>query len=188
MFALFFSRAVLPEGKVVSFEPNPVYKAFQKKLEVKNFTNVQTFNIAIGSSDYKGHLICDKTYTGKGSLNTGISNNFLHNKTINKVEVDVRSIDSICSNNQNPVPGFVKIDVEGFEFDVLQGMEDILKNKNPELNIEMHGATLKNKETNIIKIVRLLKIHNYRIKHIETDEIITTENSFIAREEHIFCC
>jgi len=66
-------------------------------------------------------------------------------------------------------------------------MTSILENKKPQLYIEIHGATFKEKEENIYSIVKHLKEYNYIIKHVETDEAITAENSFKAREGHIFC-
>ena len=79
------------------------------------------------------------------------------------------------------------MDVEGFEYDVLLGMKNTLENKKPALFIEIHGATFEEKEANILNIVKLLKQYDYNIKLVETDEIITIDNSFKAREGHIYC-
>ena len=98
-----------------------------------------------------------------------------------------KQLDYIISKEGIPLPDFIKIDIEGFEFDALMGMENLLKNKKPELFIEIHGATRTEKESNILKIVSLLKKHNYDIQLVETNEIITIENTVKAREGHIYC-
>lgn len=188
MFSLAFSRAVQPNGRIVSFEPNPiVYQELLCNLEVNDFSNIQTFQVALGSYEYKSQLIFDTTHTGTGSLNNKVSDNFIATNTLEKIDVEVISLDYFCSNNDIPSPEFLKIDVEGFEFDVLKGMENTLENKKPELYIEIHGATFKDKEANIQNIVRLLERYNYNIMHIETDEKITMKNAINAREGHLYC-
>jgi FkbM family methyltransferase len=191
MVTLFFSKSVLPKGKVVSFEPNPkVYQDLVGNIKVNNFSNIETFQLALESSEYQDNLIFDITHTGTGSLNAKIKDklrNLDSNEKIVKVEVNVVSLDYLIPFKQLPSPEFIKIDVEGFEFDVLKGMNNLLKNKKPEMFIEIHGATFKEKESNIFNIVKLLKNYDYFIKHVVTNETITTTNTNIAREGHIYC-
>jgi len=158
-----------------------------RNIEANNFSNIQPLQLAAGSSEYNANLIFDTTHTGTGSLNQEIQGDIIVSDTIETVNVRVVSLDHLISSEKTPLPDFIKIDVEGFEFDVLKGMINILENKKPNLYIEIHGATFKKKEENIFNIVKLLKSYNYNIKHIETKEIITLENTINAREGHIFC-
>ena len=188
LHTLFFAKSVQPKGKVFSFEPNPFnYKELLRNIGVNNFNNIQTFQLAVGSSEYKDQLIFDSTHRSTGSLDKNIQTDLMHGNTVEKIEIDVVSLDYFLSKEGLPSPEFIKIDVEGFEFDVLNGMKNILENKKPELFIEIHGATIAEKESNILNIVDLLKKYNYNIKLVETDEIITIKNTTKAREGHIFC-
>ena len=188
LHTLFFAKSVQPMGKVFSFEPNPFnYQELLRNIGVNNFNNIQTFQLAVGSSEYKEQLIFDSTHRSTGSLNKNIQTDLMHGNTVEKIEIDVVSLDYFITKEGLPFPEFIKIDVEGFEFDVLQGMNTILENRKPELFIEIHGATKAEKESNILNIVDLLKKYNYNIKLVETDEIITIENTTKAREGHIFC-
>ena len=188
LHTLFFAKSVQPTGKVFSFEPNPfTYKELLKNIGVNNFDNIQTFELAVGSNEYKDQLIFDSTHKSTGSLNKEIKTDLMQSNTVEKIEIEIVSLDYIISKEGIPLPDFIKIDIEGFEFDALMGMENLLKNKKPELFIEIHGATRTEKESNILKIVSLLKKHNYDIQLVETNEIITIENTVKAREGHIYC-
>ena len=143
MFTLFFARAVHPNGKVFSFEPNPFsYKELLGNLAVNNFNNIQTFQLGVGSSEYKDYIVFDKSSRGTGSLNKKIQAGLTNNSKVTKEEINVVSVDYFILNKGFTLPDFIKIDVEGLEFDVLEGMRNTLKNKKPELFIELHGATM----------------------------------------------
>jgi hypothetical protein len=52
------------------------------------------------------------------------------------------ALDSIVAAARVPAPGFVKIDVDGAELDVLSGMEGLLRDRWPALVVEVHSADL----------------------------------------------
>lgn len=188
MFSLFFAKSVQPKGKIFSFEPNPIaHQDLIRNIELNNLTNIRTFQLGVGKSEYKDQLIFDSNSTGIGSLNKKIQANLFVSDSINKVEIDIISIDYIISKKGLLFPDLIKIDVEGLEFDVLNGMKNTLHEKKPKLFVEIHGESFEDKETNIFKIVNFLKNYGYTIKHVETDELITIENTINAREGHLYC-
>ncbi|MFB6187515.1 MAG: FkbM family methyltransferase [Halobacteriaceae archaeon] len=66
---------------------------------------------------------------------------------------DTIRLDSYC--RENTLPDIVKIDVEGAEYNVIQGGEDTLSKSRPELYIEMHpGQILDGKQQDIISELR----------------------------------
>ena len=52
--------------------------------------------------------------------------------------VRTQRLEDVAEQFRLPPPDFVKIDVEGFEVEVLRGMENLLKTKRPALLIETH--------------------------------------------------
>jgi hypothetical protein len=52
------------------------------------------------------------------------------------------ALDSLVASARVPAPGFVKIDVDGGELDVLTGMEGLLRTARPVLVVEVHSADL----------------------------------------------
>ena len=185
MFSLFLASSVKSSGKVYSFEPNPIcYDLLKKNIDLNSFSNVKTYNFAIGAKNYTDKLLFDPAWTGTGTLNSNIQDNM---KNIEEVKVNVVSMDNFIPEMKIPVPDFVKIDVEGLEYDVLSGMKDTLKNIKPKLFIEIHGLTYYDKEKNIINIVSLLEKFKYKILHVESGELINKNNAISAKIGHIYC-
>ena len=72
-------------------------------------------------------------------------------------------------------PTFIKIDVEGAEYDVLNGMLDTLINFKPTIMIEKHPSLIP-KDISIKEIDDFLKANNYILsKEIFSDDLAITE-------------
>jgi hypothetical protein len=72
--------------------------------------------------------------------------------------------------------------------EALRGALDTLKLHNPDLFLEMHGETLREKKRKVTEIIALLWEIEYRsIRHIESGTMITPENASVAIEGHLFC-
>ncbi len=81
----------------------------------------------------------------------------------------------------------IKIDIEGMELPALKGMTQTLKHHHPELYMEMHGATLEQKDANVRNIVEFVSQLGYGfIVHVESGERITTANATRARRGHLY--
>jgi hypothetical protein len=59
-------------------------------------------------------------------------------------------------------PTFLKIDVEGFEVQVLQGAKQVLSTR-PKLAIEIHTDILSKYGTNVQDLLRLIDLENYKL-------------------------
>lgn len=84
------------------------------------------------------------------------------------------TLDELVKKN-NIKPSFIKIDVEGTEYNILQGMVGILKTYKPLIMIEKH-PTLIPKDVSISDIDNFLTNSGYRLeKEIYKDDIAITE-------------
>ena len=102
-----------------------------------------------------------------------------------EVTVPVLTLDELAEKYVHP--DFVKIDVEGGEQQVLEGMSGVLQNS-PEIMLEVHGSDdnevrdrLADHDGDVEKIHDLLTQHGYQIYSIGTDGTlteITDEDSF----------
>ena len=124
LFTYFMSKH---SKKVLAFEPNPYPLRYLPRLIDKN---VEILKIAIGNSNKKMNLLIPKS--NKGWSSNGATLKDIEVKNGIKIEVDCKKIDSFNFSNV----GFIKIDVEGAEADVLLGSQNTIKHNKPNLMIE----------------------------------------------------
>lgn len=128
-----YACAVNPEIQVIAFEPVPhIYNRFNVNIEL-NFWQNRCVGKNAAVSNYTGMT---KFHVPYSSLPTSASLdlNGFHNNPGKIIEVPVVTIDSIVSEGK--YPDLVKIDVEGFEDKVLEGMTNTLKLSQPCLIVE----------------------------------------------------
>jgi FkbM family methyltransferase len=122
--------AVLNEGsgEIYAFEPRPMNaRFFRKHMQVNNFHNVTLFEVAVGETD--GEVSFD---TGHGSATGCVSDT-------GKLKVKQASVDKMIKEGILPVPGYIKIDVEGGEINVLKDLQNIIHSSRPKLLVATHN-------------------------------------------------
>lgn len=133
------SYTVLASGysgaKTIAFEPVPsTFSWLEKNIELNKISDrVRTFNIALGSK--RGQMSFTSNF---GTVNHVVAESEL-NQVINPISVDVYTLDQIVGGQKLPV--LMKIDVEGFETEVLSGMQQTLYSKEVKaIIIELNGS------------------------------------------------
>jgi FkbM family methyltransferase len=188
IFTLFFARRVGAAGQVVTFEPNP--RNFQKITEnvrLNGFANVRVQQVAVGSAPGVATLVFPSDETARGSLERQISDQIKQERHVVTVQVQVDTLDRQIDAGL-PEPDFVKLDVEGLERDVLDGMTRLLERRHPRLYIEIHGADPRLKLENVTSVVTFLRMHGYDIQHVESGATMTDGTPLeIAIRGHLYC-
>lgn len=172
--SLYFARLVGNKGKVIAFEPN---KENIKRLRMHLEANKDLQNII---SAYEV-AVSDKIGTEKFMINMQIESgrsmgNFLSgsdtywskeifvNKGFKEVKVKTINIDSVEHKlENNALPDVIKIDVEGAEYKVLLGAENIIQKKRPVFFIEVHSIP------SMFEVITFLYSHNYTAKIIRRE-------------------
>lgn len=181
-----FSKLVSSDGLVYAFEANP--NNFKKlcRLMSKN-KNVIPINKALGSKMENKRMFIPTKEPGRGTFNNKISINMLEKEEVEMFEVVVFSLDNLITEMSLLPPHFIKIDVEGMEYEVILGMTQLLMETKPLLFIELHGVDKKHKLENFLNIFQFLTKNNYTIRHVESNKIISKYNMSTVTEGHIFC-
>lgn len=133
-FTVKAARAVGPTGRVLAFEPaNENFHLLVMNVEANRLANVTPFNIALGSANGAGLLHVYKKMA---------SNSFFSRSGASLLEeesVMVRTLDSIVQDTRVGAVDCVKLNVEGFELEVLRGAVDTILRFHPRMAIDTHS-------------------------------------------------
>ena len=128
-YTLFFRKLVGKNGKVIAFEPEPNnFIILKKNIEVNKFENVIFYNKAVGSVNKKIKMILSNDIGQHKVYNKNYDNSLYdlesshHSKPPKLFKIDVIMLDDYIKK-----ANFVKLDVEGYEIEVLKGMPNLLQ-------------------------------------------------------------
>lgn len=188
ILTIFFAKSAGKTGKIIAFEPNPeTYIRIQKNVELNDLDNVEILNIGIGDKRETRMLVVHGDNSAKGSMEKNIQLQILNKKGAKSLQVEVDTLDGCIEANKLPKPDFIKIDIEGMEYNALLGMAETISKYKPSMCIEIHGADKESAIKNVQRIVKFLDLHGYSIYHVESEREVTDNNAQIAKEGHIFC-
>ncbi len=133
------------DNKIIGFEPNPLI--FDKILNnnfIRDNKRIKVYNIGLGDSNEELVLFVPFyrkwMFDGLSSFNFDDAEDWLKtrlwgfrqkNLSIKRVSCNVKKLDDYNLN-----PYFIKIDVQGFELNVLKGAKNTIKQHRPILLIE----------------------------------------------------
>ncbi|MCK5811737.1 MAG: FkbM family methyltransferase [Clostridiales bacterium] len=153
------------DNRIYSFEPHHInYEILLKNIKLNNLHNVKTYPLAVGDKKGKGNLI--------ELPNKNLSDTMVEYDS--KGEISFISLDEFVKNEKLEKIDLVKIDVEGFEENVIKGMLELAKKYDPIYWIEIWND---NKET-IFKLLR----KNY-FEEIKNDEFNINDNYLFKKAQ-----
>ncbi len=138
-YTIIGAKRVGAQGKVVAIEAHPGnFEMLNRNIKLNQLTNVIPLNYAVYSKETKIKLYLPEVESGYTIYNTIMSNRA---RTEDKfVEVSANTLDYILQSKEITDVNWIKIDVEGAEFEVLKGASNVLsKSKDIALLIEVHG-------------------------------------------------
>lgn len=160
-----FAKIVSNSGMVYAIEPSDIN--YQKLIDkTKDISNIVALNIAIGSKN-------GKLFISQGTDELGANSRISITETKLGKWVDVITLDNLV--NLNVQPTAIKIDVEGFEIEVLKGAESTLKSSKLKMvGIEVHSSILIENGINDgpFQIEKILKSNNFNIEWTDFSHIV----------------
>jgi FkbM family methyltransferase len=166
LYTILSSKRVGSNGKVIAIEAHPsCFEMLNRNIKLNGLTNVIPLNNAVHSRKMKVKL-----YSNYTIMSERVSKDKANEKFI---QVNANTLDNLLQQNEisHADINWIKIDVEGAEFEVLKGATSILsKSKDIALLIEVHG------KDNYKPVVEFLKTYNFKIEF---------EKTYGNREKHI---
>lgn len=152
-------------GRVVAFEPGPeTFENLQKEL--KTYSSVVLFRKAL--SDEPGMSY----FSSKGA--NDVTAHLVEEENDNTIQVELTTADLVVQEDISLQPNVVKIDVEGFEEEVIKGGAETFKHANcKHIFVEIHFAEMEKRKMKDSpnKIVRMLKDWGYTIQWVDASHI-----------------
>ena len=185
-FTLFFAQAVKPEGCVVAFEPNPENRrAMEVNIALNHLDNVRIEPVALGNRPDVATLVVPD---GERAMGTLLEQKFPKLRYAARVcGISVDTLDAYRMAHALPAPNFIKIDVEGAEGMVLEGMTRTIAECRPQLFIEVHDMAKGDPMAAAQQLFESLRNMDYSMYHVEQDRTLEAFDSELLLKGHLFC-
>lgn len=148
-FTVYASQKVGASGRVIAFEPEPVSYSHLAR-NVADLPNVTAENMGLSNGDKLAKMFY---------RNNGYS---LYKTGDRAVDLTLRRLDSVLPNLGVSHVDFLKIDTEGAEFQILEGLGEMLWSVD-NIAMELHSTWEKNVE-NPQQLRQLLERYGFRVK------------------------
>lgn len=163
-----FAKKVGIQGYVYAFEPDKLN--YSQLMESKEqWTNVELHNVGLGAENKMMKFFSD-----------GVTSRIIENPDYATfIEVPIHRLEDFVTTHNTRKPNVLKIDVEGFEIEVIDGAGELLKD--PALKsicMEVHFKAIRErgKSAELERMIRLLKKNNFKLKWSDPSHVIATRN------------
>jgi len=166
-YALLENKIVGKNGQVIAIEPSPLnFKRLQQNCNIQKSSRLEAHNYAVGETDgIVNFVVNDHSNWCRVSEDQTTEN--LSEQAIGKgirvVKIPIIRIDSFLKKRQIEKLDLVRMDVEGYEVHVYQGMKETIKKFKPILYIELHSGFLG--LDGMKKFLKMVKDDGYDIKY-----------------------
>ncbi len=134
-FSLIASRFVGPSGRIVAFEPDPENAALLRANIAKNgVEHAAVLEAAVWSSP--GQVTFERASDASNRMTGRIASTGDSRQA--RITVPAVRLDDVVFGQRRPAPNLIKMDVEGAEWEALQGARRLLSEVKPKLLCEVH--------------------------------------------------
>lgn len=175
-FSKLFSKYLGTQGYVYSFEPGHYALSILRKVKsIKRLNNLEIVPKALGArrEEAQLHIPVKKS----GSLGFGLSSIARpedNNRKTVRHKIEIITLDDFVDDKKLQRLDFIKIDIEGGEYDFLKGAEKTLEQFRPAILMEINGQALARHNANpqdIDQFMRDLGYESYILQQGEFTKI-----------------
>jgi len=156
------SNYFYPTASISSFEPIP--ELYLKLESFKKSRFIKNYNLALGNQE--GNLKFNENEYNHSSSFLDINeenNNFPSNKT-KKISVNTTTLDSFSESLEINSPSLLKLDVQGFELEVLKGATNTIKTKIDYIIVETNFEELYKNQPSFTELNTFLNQNGFQLK------------------------
>lgn len=158
LHALTISK-LCPDVSVIAFEPNPEMAELIRACCLRNSLTVEVVETALHDSESKETFFLHEGNQGRSSLH-----NWDSDPSLQTIEVNAARADYLVETTNLRLPNVIKIDVEGHESQVLEGMRELLSRP------QVHTVVFEDEKDETSKARKLLEDYGFKIQTLERME------------------
>jgi FkbM family methyltransferase len=136
IYVLQIARWSAPDGRIVAFEPNPATLPVLRRHIALNGLEARVTVVEKAAGARAGAAELFDSAAGSGLSRIGAPNPGIQ-VAVEPTSIAMTTIDAYCRET-GIVPDWMLIDVEGYEFEVLQGAADTLRRHRLHVVVELH--------------------------------------------------
>ncbi len=182
--ALHLSRLV-PQGRIISLEPDRGnYARLQEHLKMNEATNVVALNVGIGAEERMMKLYQVEEH------NSGMNRIILQGEGLERIpfqEIRIMPLAQALEGVEVDRVNAIKVDVEGFEMEVLRGAEPVIRRDQPELFIELDDDNLRDNGSTSGELVAYLGTLGYAVLDSRNMEVLSPNLDFTKCHFDVIC-
>jgi FkbM family methyltransferase len=175
LYTIFLAKKVGNTGKVIAFEPDEtVAFNLEKSIAYNKLENVVLIKKALGRESGQGNLYQGETIGNASLVKT-------YEKTLAHRLIEIVKADDLVQSEHLPIPTLVKIDIEGYEYSALLGLQKTLSQPDCKtLCCEVHPGILEEgaSEADILQFITSLGFTNLdtRERALNSYHVIATKS------------
>ena len=148
------------EGRLVkhvyAIEPGPSnYQQLVSNVKLNKYMNIETFPLAIG--DHNGEMGFEIAKACNWSR-------IAVDETTENVKVQMQTLDSFVRDHKIAHVDYLRMDVEGYEFAIIQGARKTIERDRPDMFIEVHRDRLADYGHSQLDFMEMMANYGYYIR------------------------
>jgi FkbM family methyltransferase len=163
----------LPKSKVSIFEPNIENFDYLKQI-FSNNQNIEIINKGVGDSCREQKYFNLKSSDGVREMSGFVKREIYNNYEFDEIDIEIVNLDSLLLSTMDI--DFMKIDVEGYEYNVISGMKEMLKKSKVKFIQFEYGGTYLDANFKLNDIISLFDEFGYKVYDLQNDNFIQLTN------------
>jgi len=165
------AKIVGPQGKIIAFEPMQwAQKKLIRNVELNDFSNIVIENIALSNKTETKPAAFRASWNKFDAADTG---------TEEERTLQFEKLDDYIHTRHVQTVDFIKLDVDGFEYKILESAVGTLKKFKPTISMELGNWTLEKQGDSLLGLVNFLFALDYRFLRESDFELLEDFNALM---------
>ncbi len=183
-----FAQRVGKDGFVYGFEPNPfTYAKCVENIKLNDLSNIKVSNIGLGVDQTRGRIIVPYDRNRGAVYIEAMKASEEAKPSADIIYANITSLDRFTQENNINRIDLIKIDVEGFELNVLKGAKETLAKYRPKLFVEIDDTLLQRQNATSREVIKFISNFGYLIKRADTGVVIHDDYDFSNKHFDVKC-